>query len=309
MKKEKLKNSIGDIYCSVIIPTYNRSQLLDFTLSSLTFQSIPSEKFEVIVVDDGSSDNTFEVIQKYQDRLRVSYYFQEDLGYRVASARNLAIKHSQADICVFIDSGIIVNNNFLGEHLLNYQNSSSRVAVIGSVYGFCDDLFEFRNLGKLIDKHSDLEELFQIVRTKKEYKDVREPFFEQYNYRLELMMAPWIYYWTGNASFAKSSLPEGEETFDAIFDYNHGYEDVDLGYRLFRNGVKILFNGKAESIHYPHDKIENFRTMQLTNANKFHEKFQTTESKLVMDLALSGTNDLDFNKYLIERTKQSQPSV
>ena len=285
---------------SVIIPTYNRSRLLEMTLRSLIFQSISSEFIQVIVVDDGSSDNTKEIVEKYQNELNLFYFFQEDKGYRVASARNLGIKHAQADLCIFIDSGIVVDQNFLHEHIQSYVSDSDRVAVLGPVYGFCNTISDLDDLIQVVIKFGDqnLGELFGFLHSSPVYKDVRDSIFKKYNYQIEKLPAPWVYYWTGNSSFRRSYLDLNEEPFDTIFDYNHGFEDCDLGYRLHKKGIKIKYNNNAKSFHYPHDKIENFEEMQRINLTKFHQKHNSLETQLLMDMLVQGIQDLDFHKYL-----------
>jgi glycosyltransferase involved in cell wall biosynthesis len=64
--------------CTVIVPTYNRSELMRRTLDSLVAQDLLGDRFEVIVVDDGSSDGTAAMVEGYHDRLRLSYFFQDD---------------------------------------------------------------------------------------------------------------------------------------------------------------------------------------------------------------------------------------
>jgi glycosyltransferase involved in cell wall biosynthesis len=71
---------------TVIIPTFNRADLLRQTLSGLTRQDCGS--FDVVVVDDGSTDDTEQVAAAYADRLPIRYLFQPDLGHRVAATRN-----------------------------------------------------------------------------------------------------------------------------------------------------------------------------------------------------------------------------
>ena len=68
--------------CSVVIPTYNRVELLRRTLDSLVTQRLPSSEFEVLVVDDGSTDSTALLVDNYRDRLAVRYFFQPDEGWR-----------------------------------------------------------------------------------------------------------------------------------------------------------------------------------------------------------------------------------
>src|SRR5882672_6181176 len=106
--------------CSVIIPTYNRMALLRYTLDALTRQDLGADRFEVLVVDDGSSDGTAALVERYQGRLDVRYFFQPDQGYRVAAARNIGIAHARSDVCVFLDSGVIAHSGCLSAHLRSH---------------------------------------------------------------------------------------------------------------------------------------------------------------------------------------------
>lgn len=295
----------NSIEVTVIVPTYNRSKLLDMTLNSLTKQTFPEQRFEVIITDDGSFDNTKEIVNKYRNQLNLSYYFQEDKGYRVGSARNMGVENAKADIIIFLDSGVFVNAMFLKEHYYYYQNTTEKIALVGSVYGFCDDIANLCELETLIDTHPNLDELFRKIRKNPIYDDVREPFYRKYKNRIDLLPAPWVYYWTGNASFRKSYLYPGELAFDPIFDGNHGYEDCELGYKLHKRGVRILVNKNAESIHYPHDKLEDFREMQCNNLYKFHGKYNSFETQLLVEIQEAGLAGLDFNKYLIPKLKEA----
>ena len=122
--------------CTVIVPTYNRSGLLRHTLDALVRQTLGTGQFEVIVVDDGSSDDTAAVVAGYSGRLNVSYYFQPDEGYRLAAARNLGVRHARGPICVFVDSGVVLHSGALDAYLRAHQQAAQPVAVIGYAYCF-----------------------------------------------------------------------------------------------------------------------------------------------------------------------------
>src|ERR1700677_2333340 len=122
--------------CSVIIPTYNRALLLSHTLDSLTRQSLPADEFEVLVVDDGSSDETSVVVEGYSTRLNLRYFFREDEGWRIARARNVGIANAAADVCVLLDSGLLAHSGCLAAHVASHEESPVPVAVCGYVYGF-----------------------------------------------------------------------------------------------------------------------------------------------------------------------------
>lgn len=91
---------------SVIIPTYNRRDLVQRALESVAAQTY--RDFEILVVDDGSTDDTRAVIES---RPRVRYMFQENAG--PAKARNVGIRHSRGDLIAFLDSDDLWSPEFL----------------------------------------------------------------------------------------------------------------------------------------------------------------------------------------------------
>jgi len=56
------------------------------------------------------------MVKGYEDHLSIRYFFQEDKGYRVASARNTGIENSTGEIIIFVDSGMILSRNFVKAH-------------------------------------------------------------------------------------------------------------------------------------------------------------------------------------------------
>ena len=84
---------------SVVIPTYNRSEFLRESVGSVLAQTFCD--LELIVVDDGSSDDTYEVISSFSDP-RIHYEYQENCG--VSSARNLGVSRSCTPYLAFLDS-------------------------------------------------------------------------------------------------------------------------------------------------------------------------------------------------------------
>jgi len=86
-------------FLSVIIPTYNRETFLKIALESVLNQTV--KDFELLIVDDGSTDNTSDLIKSYHDK-RIKYLYQPNNG--VASARNLGLKFSKGEFIAFLDS-------------------------------------------------------------------------------------------------------------------------------------------------------------------------------------------------------------
>ena len=86
-------------YFSVIIPLYNKEKYITDTLNSALNQSF--QDFEVIIVDDGSTDESLEVVSRFQDP-RIKIYKQENQGASVA--RNYGISQSQSDLIALLDA-------------------------------------------------------------------------------------------------------------------------------------------------------------------------------------------------------------
>ena len=102
---------------SLIITTYNWKEALDISLkSSLEQVEMP---MEIIVADDGSGDETAEVIRNLAAKapVPVIHRWQEDMGFRLSASRNKAIAGARGDYIVLIDGDIILEKNFIYDHL------------------------------------------------------------------------------------------------------------------------------------------------------------------------------------------------
>ncbi|KJR41168.1 glycosyl transferase family 2 protein, partial [Candidatus Magnetoovum chiemensis] len=99
---------------SVIIPTYNRSGTLSRCLEALSAQDFPFDKFEVIVCDDGSSDDTAAAVTRFKASLTLKYIRQDNKG--PAAARNLGILNSIGKYLLFLNDDAIAADNLLTNH-------------------------------------------------------------------------------------------------------------------------------------------------------------------------------------------------
>ncbi|MGE5553951.1 MAG: glycosyltransferase family 2 protein [Betaproteobacteria bacterium] len=102
---------------SVVIPTYNRRDLLRRCLLSLFDQTAPGDRYEIVVVDDGSTDGTGELVKELakQAACHVEYRPQPNLGR--ARARNAGILAARGRIIIFLDSDMVVDEGFIAAHL------------------------------------------------------------------------------------------------------------------------------------------------------------------------------------------------
>lgn len=112
---------------SVIIPTYNRATLLPRAVNSVLNQTY--RDFELIIVDDGSTDNTKEVIRKYKDP-RIQY-IKHDKNKGGSAARNLGIKMAKGEYIAFLDS----DDEWLPEKIyLQLDKLKATSSKVGAVY-------------------------------------------------------------------------------------------------------------------------------------------------------------------------------
>ena len=102
---------------SLIITTYNWKEALELSLNSALNQTIKPN--EIIIADDGSTDNTLELITKITQKIdiKIIHSWQEDNGFRAAGSRNLAIKKSSFEYIICIDGDMILDKDFIKNHL------------------------------------------------------------------------------------------------------------------------------------------------------------------------------------------------
>ena len=110
-------------FFSVIIPTYNRSDKIFNLLKSLEKQIF--KDFEIIIVDDGSVDNTKEIVHSFQSILDIKYFYIENWG-GPAKPRNIGLQNSSSSWIIFIDS----DDGCLKNKLLEYYNHINKFPSI-----------------------------------------------------------------------------------------------------------------------------------------------------------------------------------
>ncbi len=111
---------------SVVIPTRNRAEVLRRTLPTVLNQDFPASEWEVIVVNDGSSDATEELLRAFDGRVRA--ISQPWRG--AASARNAGVQSARGELIVFLDDDCFCPPDLLSEH--SKAHSTANLLVIGS---------------------------------------------------------------------------------------------------------------------------------------------------------------------------------
>lgn len=114
---------------SVIIPTRNRAAYLNGTLTSITDQSFSQDEFEVIVVDNGSQDNTKDIVDSYQGRIKnLRYFYVSTPGLHVG--RNLGLEVSEGEVLAYLDDDVIVRPGW-AEAIAGRFGSDKNIALLG----------------------------------------------------------------------------------------------------------------------------------------------------------------------------------
>lgn len=107
---------------SIIVPCYNQAQYLDEALESVLNQTY--QNWECIIVNDGSSDNTEEVAEKWVEKdVRFQYFFKENEG--VSSARNLAIGHAIGEFILPLDADDRIGSNYINLAIKVFERDSA----------------------------------------------------------------------------------------------------------------------------------------------------------------------------------------
>ena len=210
----------------MIIPTFNRWETLLQSLLALKKQTIDASAYEIIVVNDGSIDNAYTGMSRF-DKLGIpnlKHLSQNKNG--PGSARNLGIRHAKGRILLFIGDDITAHENLLEEHFLfhNEKYKKNNFACLGYVtwplnFSHAPFLQFLESWGQfLFENISDGEEL-------------------DYNY-----------FYSSNISLKKFFLDEKNLFFDEDFK-EAAWEDIEFGYRGEKAGLKIIFNRNAVGFH------------------------------------------------------------
>jgi peptidoglycan/xylan/chitin deacetylase (PgdA/CDA1 family)/GT2 family glycosyltransferase len=116
---------------SIVIATYNRRHLLARTLPTVLGQDWPAEDYEVVVVVDGSTDRTVELLQSFAATGRLRFLAQPNRG--PAAARNAGLRVARGDLILFLDDDIACDRGLVAAHLAAHRAGASRL-VFGPVF-------------------------------------------------------------------------------------------------------------------------------------------------------------------------------
>ncbi|MCH3885634.1 glycosyltransferase [Tenacibaculum aquimarinum] len=218
--------TLSNFSFSIIIPVYNRPQEIDELLESLIKQNF-SDTFEIVIVEDGSENSSQEIVNKYAKELNIQYFFKENSG--AGASRNYGMQRASGNYFIILDSDVIVPPQYLSEVKkalkLNYTDA----------YGGPDAAHKsFTNLQKAINYSMTAVLTTGGIRGKKNAVGKFQP--RSFNLGLS------------KTAFEKTNG----------FSKMKTGEDIDLTFRLWKNGFQTQLIEKAFVYHKRRSTIQQF---------------------------------------------------
>ena len=211
---------------SIIIPAYNAEKTIGQCLKALLEQSFPADAYEVIVVDDGSTDKTGEIVRGYN----VRYLRQDNRG--PATARNKGAEEAKGDIILFTDSDCAPDKDWVKEMVGSF--SKPDVAAVKGVYKT-----EQKSLTARFAQ-IEFEERYEMLKNADSIDMID----------------------TYSAGFRREIFFKAGG-FDASFPSANN-EDTELSYRMSKLGFKMVFNPDAVVYHLNHpDSIMRYARLKF----------------------------------------------
>ncbi|MEA2570236.1 MAG: hypothetical protein QOI24_2237 [Acidobacteriota bacterium] len=222
------------MYFSVVIPTYNRLDMLLRVLDALERQVDPPP-FETIVINDGSSDDTDRVVSQ---RSGITFRTQPNGG--PGRARNHGVSLAKGRFVIFIGDDTVPEPRFLAEHARVHAVTAddALIAVLG---------YTGWPAGEPVTA----------------FMDYINDYGLQFGYKLieDGAVVPFNFFYTSNISIDRQLLVD--QPFDTTFP-SAAWEDIELAYRLDAKGLKIHYNAAAVTRHYHQMTVDSFARRQYT---------------------------------------------
>ena len=235
---------------SIVIPVYNRLEKLGKTIAALTHSTYPHDLMEIIIADDGSSDEPSQLVDQFQSYFPIKYVRQSDKGFRAARIRNKGVAEASHEDLIFLDCDMLPEPTLV-EAFMKYLHVSNKVVLLGgrryvnmddfSIQNVIDDIEPILNLpsqcadtgsGPQKDEPPTEDWRYAEYRTSDDLKNTKYPFNT---------------YCAGNIGLSKQLFLE-VEGFDESF-VHWGMEDTEIGYRLYRNGAWFIPVNEAKALH------------------------------------------------------------
>jgi glycosyltransferase involved in cell wall biosynthesis len=226
---------------TVVIPTYNREQVLGRAIQGYLSQSSAHLINELIVVDDGSTDRTETVVREASTRSKFPIRYLRQVNRGPAAARNRGLREARSALVLFTDSDIVPAPDLVERHVVSHRrNPELSTALLGYVTWHPEvNASPFmRWYGERMMFH-----------------------FHKLRHRREVSFH---HFYTCNLS-VKAEFLRTKGVFDEDFRVA-AFEDIELGYRLSKQGLRLLYDPKAIAYHYQFFSFEDACRRELNNS-------------------------------------------
>lgn len=223
---------------SVVMPTYNRREMLRRVLDALDQQQLPAgATAELIVVDDGSTDGTAELLASWRPRACTYAYRIAERNAGPGEARNIGVGLASGQLLMFTGDDILPDNLFLAAHLAAHQqhNTDGKLAVLGKTIWPRD---------------------LPVTTVMRHIDGIGAQQFSYYFFRHGQFL-DYRHFYTSNITLQLDFLRSEATLFDRRFTHA-AFEDVDLGLRLERRGMRIYYTSHALGYHYHPYTVHGF---------------------------------------------------
>ncbi len=228
---------------TIVIPTYNRRALLRDAVESLRRQTYPLDRYEILIVSDGSSDGTDDDYAGPLQSPVTRLVRQEKRGFGLAAARNLGLRHAQGRLVMFFDDDMVSDEKLVEMHVDTHARFDEHVAVRGRVKpapDLPDTSFCRIVIGDICG--------------------VYEANADQAHFLSFETALSW------QTSFKKSEL-ERLGGYDETFRL-YGWEDIEFAYRAAQQGLRFYYEPRAISLHRDQRNTLPTHGQRLRNASR-----------------------------------------
>ena len=273
---------------SVIVPTFNRLAILRKCLAALEAQTLASDDFEVIVIDDGSSDGTQQALSRYHPPFHFQYLRQSNSG--TGAARRNGVQHAVGDYLLLMNDDTISDRDLLKQHLqVQRAHPGERWAVLGN--------FEYPAAAR----QRALTQYFSV-----------EPFMFPQVSMEDGCPYGYSHFITCNLSVNREAVMEAG-SFESIYKLS---EDTELGIRLYEQGYRVLYHPPAHAFHdhLPYPARNLIRRARVYGADYFymfgrHPRVMKDWAMPVKLTAMDEVNATRVLAYVEENRKEVEQAV
>ncbi|MCU7737943.1 glycosyltransferase [Priestia megaterium] len=316
------------IKVSIVMPTYNKYHQTSLSLYGLSKQTFPHAEYEVILVDDASSDNTSNILKEVDVPFKFKYIQMKQNKGR-SSVRNIGINHAEGDLLIFLDGEMLAPPAFIENHYKHHVHESNLV-VTGAmhyegVYTFIMPDYnedQVAHLKELVGRDPEYRRLYENYEQTKQHSNVPCPLvtkedidtnrfqrlsfpnryflnsgLKHFGERLEGFTLPYIAFLSGNVSVRKANLKKSG-LFDETF-VGYGAEDWELGYRLYKNGVQFVLDPSTVAYHQEHGISKRKVKEQWGNHYRFVKKHPNIDV-LILSLEWKELPFMHLHQTLVE---------